>query len=151
MSNKSEKDNAVLENTVVAENKANVENTQSSNTQASTTSSSSGAGAGFKIGDVRMEHIRTCVPIIPNKGTNAGRQMFLVNGEYWLRHEPNPTHNTIVLTYGSWVDKTTGEERFGWNVSGTNTDASMMSIDQKIAKITSVDAAYSNALALLMR
>ncbi len=108
------------------------------------------AESRFKVGDTRTEIIRTCVEIIPRSGSNAGRQMYLINGKHWSRHAPAETHNTIVLEYSEWTnaDSTVGS---GFNVLGFNTDSRTLSIDEKILKVTAHDAAYSQALALLLR
>lgn len=103
-----------------------------------------------KKGDIKTEMINTCVEIIPTKGSNAGRQMYLINGKHWSRHAPGETHNTIVLEFTTWTngDGTLGT---GYNVVGFNTDSRTLSIDQKISKITSFDASYSQALAILLK
>ena len=108
------------------------------------------AESRFKVGDIKTEIIRTCVEIIPRSGTNAGKQMYLVNGKHWSRHAPSDTHNTIVLEYAEWTnaDNTIGG---GFNVVGFNTDSRTLTIDEKIEKVTSKDAAYSQALALLLK
>jgi len=104
----------------------------------------------YEIGDIRTEPIRTCVAIIPTSGSNAGRQMYVINGTHWTRQEPQPTHNTLVLQYTSWKAKD-GSTAFGWNVQGTNVDAYSLTIDQKFAKVTAYDPAYSQALAFLLK
>lgn len=108
------------------------------------------AESRYAVGDIRTEPIRTCVAIIPTSGSNAGRQMYVINGTHWTRQEPQPTHNTLVLQYTSWKAKD-GSTAFGWNVQGTNVDAFSLTIDQKIAKVVAHDASYSQALALLLK
>ena len=98
-----------------------------------------------KQGDLKSESIVTCVEIIPTKGSNAGKQMFVINGKHWSRHKPADTDNTVVLEFATW------DGGSGWNVIGFNQDARVMSIDAKIAKLTAHDAAYSQAIALLLR
>lgn len=108
------------------------------------------AESRFKVGDIKTEIIRTCVEIIPRSGSNAGKQMHLINGKHWSRHAPAETHNTIVLEYAEWTnaDNTIGG---GFNVVGFNTDSRTLTIDEKIGKVTAHDAAYSQALAILLR
>ena len=103
-----------------------------------------------KVGDIKTEIIRTCVEIIPRSGSNAGKQMYLINGKHWSRHAPAETHNTIVLEYTEWTnaDNTIGG---GFNVLGFNTDSRTLTIDEKIGKLTAHDAAYSQALAFLLK
>ena len=103
-----------------------------------------------KVGDIKTEIIRTCVEIIPRSGSNAGKQMYLINGKHWSRHAPADTHNTIVLEYTEWTsaDNTIGG---GFNVVGFNTDSRTLTIDEKIGKLTAHDAAYSQALAFLLK
>jgi hypothetical protein len=96
-------------------------------------------------GTLRTESIMTCVEVIPNKGGNAGKIMYVINGKHWSRTKPADTDNVVVLEY--FVTETAS----GWNVNGFNNDARTLSVDQKIAKVTSHDAAYSNAIALLLR
>jgi len=98
-----------------------------------------------KQGELKTESIVTCVEVIPTKGSNAGRQMFVINGKHWSRHKPADTDNTVVLEFATW------DGGSGWNVIGFNQDARVMSIDAKIAKLTAHDAAYSQAIALLLR
>lgn len=98
-----------------------------------------------KQGDLKSESIVTCVEIIPTKGSNAGKQMFVINGKHWSRHKPADADNTVVLEFATW------DGGSGWNVIGFNHDARVMSIDSKIAKLTAHDASYSQAIALLLR
>ena len=109
------------------------------------------AESRYSVGDIRTEPIATCVPVIPSSGSNAGRQMYVINGTHWSRHEPLPTHNTVVLRYNSWTDKRTGATAYGWDVAGTNVDAFSLTIDQKISKVIAHDASYSQAIALLLK
>lgn len=119
-------------------------NTNASNTQSSVAPATIDESR-LNVGDVRTETIATCVEIIPTKGANAGRLMYVINGKHWSRQKPSDSDNTVVLEYAEW---TTGS---GWNVVGFNHDARTMTIDQKIAKLTSFDASYSNAIALLLK
>jgi hypothetical protein len=98
-----------------------------------------------KQGELKSESIVTCVEVIPTKGSNAGKQMFVINGKHWSRHKPADTDNTVVLEFATW------DGGSGWNVIGFNQDARVMSIDAKIAKLTAHDASYSQAIALLLR
>ena len=98
-----------------------------------------------KQGELKSESIVTCVEVIPTKGSNAGKQMFVINGKHWSRHKPADTDNTVVLEFATW------DGGSGWNVIGFNHDARVMSIDAKIAKLTAHDASFSQAIALLLR
>jgi hypothetical protein len=123
---------------------ANV-NTNDANTQISDAPASIDESRKFVVGDLRSETIATCVEVIPSKGSNAGKLMYVINGKHWSRHKPADTDNTVVLEFSTW------DGGSGWNVLGFNLDARTMTIDQKIAKVTSFDASYSNAIALLLK
>ena len=125
-------------------------NEQAPVTQSSTTTSSDATAPRDERrdnvdGTLRTESIMTCVEVIPNKGGNAGKLMYVINGKHWSRTKPAETDNVVVLEY--FVTDTAS----GWNVNGFNNDARTLSVDQKIAKLTSYDASYSNAIALLLR
>ena len=140
----------VVENQINSQADAHTPVQQSADSSNASAPMEPGAESRYEIGDIRTEPIRTCVAIIPTSGSNAGRQMYVINGTHWTRQEPLPTHNTLVLQYTSWKAKD-GSTAFGWNVQGTNVDAYSLTIDQKFAKVTAYDPAYSQALAFLLK
>lgn len=83
-------------------------------------------------------------PTVPTKGTNAGRQMYIINGEYWSRSEPQDSDTHVVL------DDVDVKGKTYTNVVGFSKD-SRMSIDKKIALLTAHDAGYSMAIASLLK
>ena len=91
-----------------------------------------------------LQLIQSVNPIIPSKGTNAGKQMFVINGKHWSRTEPNTTDTHVCLEDVD-VDGTTYT-----NVIGFSQD-SRMSIADKIKTLTQHDAAYSTAIAMLLK
>jgi hypothetical protein len=144
-------DVASLENASNSQADAQVPVQQSADSTTTNASVEPRAESRYSVGDLRTESIATCIAVIPTAGSNAGKQMYVINGKHWSRHEPLPTHNTVVLEYVTWKDKRTGLDAFGWNVAGTNVDAFSLTIDQKIAKVVSHDASYSQAIALLLK
>ena len=147
---KTEKEFDLDENQINSEADAHTPVQQSADSSNANAPMEPRAESRYAVGDIRTEPIRTCVAIIPTSGSNAGRQMYVINGTHWTRQEPQPTHNTLVLQYTSWKAKD-GSTAFGWNVQGTNVDAFSLTIDQKIAKVVAHDASYSQALALLLK
>lgn len=101
--------------------------------------------AEVKVGTLKELIINTCVEIIPTKGSNRGRQMYVINGEHWSRHKPAADQNVCVLQYTTW------DGGSGWNVVGFKNDARSMTIDEKINKLMSVDAAYQTGIAMLLK
>jgi hypothetical protein len=87
--------------------------------------------------------------VIPNKGSNAGKTMYVINGEYWHNQEPKPTDTHVVLVEKAGKKKDGTEATF-LNVSGYSMD-SRMEIGDKIKTITAHDAGYSQALAFLLK
>ena len=150
MSKDTQKDVDVVENQINSQADAHTPVQQSADSSNASSPLEPRAESRYAVGDIRTEPIRTCVAIIPTSGSNAGRQMYVINGTHWTRQEPQPTHNTLVLQYTSWKAKD-GSTAFGWNVQGTNVDAFSLTIDQKIAKVVAHDASYSQALALLLK
>lgn len=95
---------------------------------------------------MKLELIQSVNPVIPSKGSNAGKQMFVVNGKHWSRTEPAKTDTHVCLE-----DTEPNENNVVYtNVIGFSQD-SRMSINEKIALLTSVDAGYSQAIAMLLK
>lgn len=95
---------------------------------------------------MKLELIQSVNPIIPTKGTNAGKQMFVINGKHWSKTEPARTDTHVCLE-----DTTPDSNGVVYtNVIGFSQD-SRMSINEKIALLTSVDAGYSQAIAMLLK
>ncbi len=93
---------------------------------------------------MQLELIQSVNPVIPSKGTNAGKQMFVINGKYWSKSEPSKTDTHVCLEDVD-VEGTTYT-----NVVGFSQD-SRMTIQDKIAILTQHDAGYSQAIAMLLK
>ena len=144
-------DVASLENASNSQADAQVPVQQSADSTTTNASVEPRAESRYSVGDIRTEHIASWVGVIPTSGTNAGKQMYVINGKHWSRHQPDPSHNTVVLEYVSWKDKRTGLDAYGWNVMGTNVDSLAMSAVQKVALITQHDIGYAQAIAYLLK
>ena len=96
---------------------------------------------------MQLELIQSVSTIFPTKGTNAGKQMFVINGKHWSKTEPQATDTHVCLE--TTVAKKEGDPTYV-NVVGFSKD-SRMSINEKIALLTSVDAGYSQAIAMLLK
>ncbi len=95
---------------------------------------------------MKLELIQSVNSIIPAKGTNAGKQMFVINGKHWSKNEPTREDTHVCLE-----DTEPNETGAVYtNVVGFSKD-SRMSINEKIALLTSVDAGYSQAIAMLLK
>lgn len=91
-----------------------------------------------------MKAIITSVKtVVPTKGPNAGKTMFLINGDLWSSVEPG-VNDTFV--YFSDVEK---DGKVYRNCDGFG--AERLTISDKIATLTQHDAAYSSAIALLLK
>lgn len=95
---------------------------------------------------MKLELIQSVNPIIPTKGTNAGKQMFVINGKHWSKTEPARTDTHVCLE----DTEPDANGKTYVNVIGFSQD-SRMSINEKIALLTSVDAGYSQAIAMLLK
>lgn len=93
---------------------------------------------------MNLELIQSVNAIIPTKGANAGKQMFVINGKHWSKTEPSREETHVCLEDVEVDGKTYT------NVVGFSKD-SRMSINEKIALLTSVDAGYSQAIAMLLK
>jgi hypothetical protein len=93
---------------------------------------------------MQLEAIVSVNPVIPTKGHNAGKQMFVINGKHWSKTEPTREHTHVVLEE---VEK---EGKKYLNVTGFSTDT-RMNIQDKIKMITSHEAGYAQAIAFLLK
>ena len=93
---------------------------------------------------MNLELIQSVNPVIPKTGTNAGLQMFVINGKYWSRVEPSTSDTHVCLEDVDVSGKTYT------NVVGYSRDT-RCSIESKIKMITSHDAGYSVAIATLLK
>lgn len=91
------------------------------------------------------ELINSVNPVVPSKGSNAGKQMFVINGKHWSKIEPKTTDTHVCLE----EVEVEGKGKF-INVIGYSNEVRMALAD-KIKIVTSNDAAYSNAIALLLK
>ena len=96
---------------------------------------------------MKLELIVSCNPIVPTKGTNAGKTMFVINGKHWSKTEPSRADTHVCLE-----DTTPNADGVVYvNVVGFSQDT-RMSIDQKLAKLAEAkDGAYAQAYAMLLR
>lgn len=90
------------------------------------------------------ELITSVASAVPSKGTNAGKQMFVINGKYWSKTEPkqNETHvclNEVEVNGKNYT-----------NVVGFTSDT-RMTIDEKIKVITQHEVGFSMAIATLLK
>lgn len=93
---------------------------------------------------MQLELIQSVNPVIPSKGSNAGKQMYVINGKHWAKVEPKP-QDTHVCLEDVDVEGTTYT-----NVVGYSQDV-RMDLQSKIKIVTSNDAAYSQAIAFLLK
>lgn len=93
---------------------------------------------------MKLELIQSVNPITPSKGSNAGRQMFLINSKHWSRIEPKHTDTHVCL------EDVEVEGKSYTNVVGFSADT-RMDIQSKIKTVTQYDASYSMAIASLLR
>jgi hypothetical protein len=93
---------------------------------------------------MKKELIVSVNPVIPNKGSNAGKQMFVINGIHWSRTEPK-LNDTHVVT-----EEVTVEGVKYTNVVGFSSDV-RMDIHSKIDILTKHDQGYAMAIATLLR
>lgn len=97
---------------------------------------------------MNLELIQSVNPVIPNKGSNAGKQMFVINGRHWTKQEPKQSDTHVCLEDAEVeID---GVKKVFTNVIGYSQD-SRMSIDAKIKLVTSADAGYALAIASLLK
>ena len=89
---------------------------------------------------MELQLIKSVNPVVPTKGTNAGRTMYVINGKFWARAEPSAQDTHVVLEDVEVDGKTYT------NVIGYSRD-----IQSKIKTIVEYDAAYSAAIASLLR
>ena len=93
---------------------------------------------------MNKELIQSVTSAVPNKGSNAGKTMFVINAKYWYTLEPKANDTHVCLTDVVKDGKTYT------NVSGYSRDT-CMSIEDKFKMVTGYDASYSNALAILLK
>lgn len=102
---------------------------------------------------MNLELIQSVNPIIPSKGSNAGKQMFVINGKHWSKQEPKADDTHVCLEEVPEKDKAgkviEGGRTF-INVTGFSKDA-RMSIADKIKLVTGQEAGYATAIAMLLK
>lgn len=94
---------------------------------------------------MNKELINSVNPVVPSKGSNAGKQMFVINGKYWSKIEPKTTDTHVVLEDVEVEGKGTFTNVVGYSVD------TRMPIADKIKTLTQHDASYSNAIAFLLK
>lgn len=100
---------------------------------------------------MKLELIQSVNPVIPSKGSNAGKQMFVINGKHWAKEEPKNTDTHVCLedVDGETVDPKHKGKVFT-NVIGYSKD-SRMTINSKIEMVKAHPAEYSRAIAELLK
>ena len=86
--------------------------------------------------------------LVPKKGTNASKPMWLVNGKYWVKTQPDARDTHIVTE--EVTKNINGVDRTFTNVVGYSTDV-RMTIQDKFAMIKQEPPEYSQAFATLLR
>lgn len=108
----------------------------------------------LKLEIMQLELIQSVNPIIPSKGSNAGKQMFVINGKHWAKVEPKSTDTHVCLEEAEVTTPAVGDTpattKKYLNVTGYSTDT-RMTIDAKIKTLTSYDPGYSQAIAFLLK
>lgn len=93
---------------------------------------------------MKLELIQSVNQVVPNKGSNAGTTMHVINGVHWSKIEPTREHTHVCLE-----DVEVDGKKYT-NVIGFSTDT-RKTIGEKIKLITEHDAAYSTAIAMLLK
>lgn len=96
-----------------------------------------------------VELILSVNPVTPTKGTNAGTKMFVINGKHWSKSEPDKSDTHVCLEEVDGETKAGKKAKF-INVVGYSKDT-RATIASKIEMITAHDAAYSVAIASLLK
>lgn len=91
-----------------------------------------------------LELIQSVVPVVPSKGSNAGKEMFVINGKHWSKVAPLDTDTHVHL------EEVTKDKKKYLNVVGFAKD-SRMSIHDKIKLLTQHEAGYAMAIASLLK
>jgi|688.fasta_scaffold1196065_1 hypothetical protein len=94
---------------------------------------------------MKLELIQSVNPVTPTKGSNAGKQMFVINGKYWAKIEPSKEDTHICLE-----DVVVEGKGTYTNVTGFSKD-SRMCIADKIKTVISHPEGYSQAIAFLLK
>ena len=94
-----------------------------------------------------QELIVSVAQIVPSKGTNAGKQMYFINGKHWSKTEPQQQHTHVVLEE---VVSTKDPSQKYINVIGFAQDT-RMSIADKIGILKANDPALALAIAALLK
>ena len=97
---------------------------------------------------MNLELIKSVNPVVPSKGSNAGKSMFVINGQHWSKNEPQRSDTHVCLETVEGEGEHEGKEFV--NVIGFSQD-SRMSITDKIKVVTDNDASYSMAIATLLK
>jgi len=110
---------------------------------------------------MNLELIQSVNPVVPSKGSNAGKQMFVINGKHWSKTEPakDDTHVCledveVVVTPAVEATDTTpavaAVTKTYTNVTGFSKDI-RMSIAEKIKTVVGHPEGYSQAIAFLLK
>lgn len=91
-----------------------------------------------------LELINSVNPVVPQRGTNAGKTMYVINGKRWSKTEPTSQDTHVVLEDVEVDGKTYT------NVTGFSRD-SRMDIHSKIKLLTGFEPSYAMAIATLLR
>lgn len=94
------------------------------------------------------ELIESVRPVVPKKGRNAGKQMFIINGKHFSNFEPKDSDIYVTLVEVEGEGEHKGKTFI--NVSGFTNDA-RMELDDKIKVISKYDGVYAQAIAYLLK
>lgn len=92
---------------------------------------------------MNLELIQSVNSVVPSKGTNAGKQMFIINGKYWSKTEPTNSDTHVCL------ENVEVDGNNYTNVVGFSQD-SRMSITDKIG-LLKANPEIAQAIATLLR
>lgn len=97
---------------------------------------------------MQLELIQSVNPVTPNKGSNAGKPMFIINGKLWAKTEPakDDTHVCTEIVQGEGANA----GKSFTNVIGYSKDI-RMSVNDKIALVLAHPAEYSVAIGTLLK
>ena len=95
---------------------------------------------------IRIESVNE---VTPSKGSNAGRKMYVINGEYWSRVEPR-RDDVFVCIADVEATGSDGKKHTYTNVVGFEGEERLTK-SEKIEMLLSHDASYQQGIAMLLK
>lgn len=92
---------------------------------------------------MNKELIEAVAAIVPSKGSNAGKQMYLINGKHWSKQEPSANDTHICL------EDVIIDDKPYTNVVGFSND-NRMAVNDKIS-LLKANPDIAMAIATLLR